>query len=124
STTEPTSASNSIGRPASRSCSIEVLCAPTFSAPAIRCSMEIGNSMPNLLDFLHNASNHESGSWIARDLRQRGSSERADWIERSVPQDLYPDLVPDARGHWTTKTRGNERFGEGTDALGARAVRF
>src|SRR6185369_10378437 len=44
--TAPTTASISMGRPASRSCSIEVLCAPTFSAPAMRWSIEIGISIP------------------------------------------------------------------------------
>src|SRR5258708_2955254 len=47
STTAPTTASSSIGRPASRSCNIEVLCSPTFSAPAMRWSIEIGISIPS-----------------------------------------------------------------------------
>ena len=41
-----TSASISIGRPRSRSCSIEVLCAPTAAAPAMRLSTSIGNVTP------------------------------------------------------------------------------
>src|ERR1051325_1175160 len=47
STTAPTTGSSSSGRPASRSCSIDVLWSPTFSAPAILCSIEIGRSIPN-----------------------------------------------------------------------------
>src|ERR1019366_1294930 len=49
STTAPTTGSSSMGRPASRSCSMEVLCSPTFSAPAILWSMEMGSSIPSLL---------------------------------------------------------------------------
>ena len=47
STTEPTSASSSSARPASTSCSIEVLCAPTASAPAMRCSSVILKRTPS-----------------------------------------------------------------------------
>src|ERR1700733_11900603 len=47
SVTEPKSASISIARPCSISCSIEVLCAPMLSAPAMRLSMLRRNRMPN-----------------------------------------------------------------------------
>ena len=45
--TAPTTSSSSRGRWLSRSCSIDVLCVPAFSAPAMRCSIEMGSSMPN-----------------------------------------------------------------------------
>ena len=47
STTAPTSASSSSARPLSTSCSIEVLCAPTASAPAIRWASEILKRTPS-----------------------------------------------------------------------------
>ena len=46
--TAPSSASISIGRPASRSCSIEVRCAPTAAAPSMRRSTSIGNFTPSV----------------------------------------------------------------------------
>ena len=46
--TAPTSASISGSRPASTSCSIEVLCLPTFSAPAILLSSDTRRVTPSL----------------------------------------------------------------------------
>ena len=46
--TTATSGSISIGRPRSRSCSIEVLCAPTLSAPSIRRSTSTRNLTPKV----------------------------------------------------------------------------
>jgi hypothetical protein len=45
--TDVTSASISMGRPRSRSCSIEVLCAPTAAPPSIRLSTEMGKRTPS-----------------------------------------------------------------------------
>jgi hypothetical protein len=67
--TDPSSASISGSRPASMSCSIDVLCLPTFSAPAMRFSMVTRNSMPSLfaIDFasviIACASVRVSGYW-------------------------------------------------------------
>jgi hypothetical protein len=69
STTEPTSASISGARPASTSCSIDVLCLPTFSAPAMRLSSVTRNSMPSLCAtacasrIIAAASSRVSGYW-------------------------------------------------------------
>ena len=128
STTAPTNASSSIDRPASRSCNIEVLCSPTFSAPAMRCSMETGKSMPKPagdgFHFLHDVPDHRTNSRIAHHLHQRGAGQGADRIERRVTQNLYPNLVPDARGDRTAQAGSDQRLGNSAAAIGARAIRF
>src|SRR5438270_786020 len=48
SSTAPTSASSSVARPASMSCSIEVLWAPTRAAPSMRRSSGTRSAMPSL----------------------------------------------------------------------------
>jgi hypothetical protein len=69
SATEPTSASISGARPASMSCSIEVLCRPTFSAPAMRLSSVTRNSTPSLpatcwaSRIMLAASSRDGGYW-------------------------------------------------------------
>ena len=69
SATDPTSASISGPRPASTSCSIEVLCLPTFSAPSMRRSSVTRNSMPSLAaiacasSIMFAARARVSGNW-------------------------------------------------------------
>ena len=58
STNAPISGSISRGRPASTSCSIDVLWAPTFSAPSMRCSMEIRRRSPSSLGDLAGLPHH------------------------------------------------------------------
>ena len=74
--TAVTSASISIGRPSSRSCSIEVLCAPTCSAPAMRLSTSIGNFTPSAAAIV-------SASTIIARATARVPASRA--ISSSVP---------------------------------------
>ena len=43
-------------------------------------------------------------------------------LNATLPEQLHPDLMPDARGHRTTEASGDERLGNGARALRARAV--
>jgi hypothetical protein len=99
--TEPTSASISIGRPASRSCSIEVRCAPTAAPPSIRRSTSMGNLTPSFSaiscasSIMLRATPRVPG--IGAEHVERGMGQRRDRVERQVAPELHPDLVAEAR---------------------------
>ena len=111
--TAPTTASSSSGRPASTSCSIDVLCAPTFAAPAIRWSIEMrqldAESSGDGFRFGHDLAHQVRDSGVLRHLHERGAGQRADRIERDIAEELDPDLLPDPRGD---RSSGDRRESE------------
>ena len=91
------------GRPASTSCSIDVLWAPTFSAPSMRCSIEIRSRSPSFSAIsaasrIICAASSRVGRPLA-DLDQGATGERADRVQRQVAQRLDPDVRPDVGQH-------------------------
>ena len=68
--TEPTSASSSSGRPLSTSWSIDVLCFPTASAPAMRFSSETGKRTPSFSPI----------SWASRIIRSTSACVGGNWM--------------------------------------------
>ena len=97
--TAVTSASISIGRPSSRSCSIEVLCAPTSSAPAMRLSTSIGNFTPSAVAIVSastimvRATARVPGSPAISSSVPPVSAEIG--LKREVAPELHPDVVAD-----------------------------
>ena len=63
-------------------------------------------------------------SGIPQHLSHGCARERADRIQRSVAQDLYPDFVPNASRDRAAQAGGDESFGNLAGAFGARAVRL
>ena len=74
--------------------------------------------------FLHDGAYQRGNARIAHHLNQRGSRECADRIQRSVSQNLYPNLVADARGDRAAQAGGDERLCNSAAAFGARAARL
>ena len=123
--TAPTSASISGSRPASTSCSIDVLCLPTFSAPAMRFSSVTRKLTPSLFatcsaSRIIAAASSRVGELA--DVDERRVRERADRIEGEVAPELEPDLGADAGEHGRLEPGAHERFGESHDARRLRAV--
>src|ERR1700739_461682 len=83
STTDPTQASDPMGRQASRSCNIEDLCSPTFSAApfAVRWKSET-QFMRNGFDFLHDISNHRRDVGVTKHLTQSSPRQRTHTLPR------------------------------------------
>ena len=72
--------------------------------------------------FLHDVADDRTYSRIAHHLDDGSASEGADRIERGVAQNFDPNLVPQAAADRATEARGDERFGDGANAIGARPI--
>ena len=98
STTAPMIAASSSGLPASRSCSVEVLCSPTRSAPASRRSIEICGVGADARGRRRASRPSCRATSLRRrlvpaDPRHRRPRQRAERVERRVAHQLDPDLV-------------------------------
>ena len=128
SATAPTMASSSIGRPRSKSCSMEVLCSPTEAAPSIRLSTSIGMVTPSLAatasaSFMIDwATARVPGSSQMR--LQGGAGQRADRIEGDVAPQLDPDLGADVGLHRRLEAGGDQGAAQRRDARRLGAVRL
>ena len=123
--TTVTSGSISIARPRSRSCSIEVLCAPTLRGaldPALDIDAEPDALLvADLLRFQHHGPGDRarSGSVVI--------TSRVAWVsaliglKRDVAPQLQPDLVADIVEHRRLKPGFLKQLGHFLDALGALA---
>ena len=112
----------------SRSCSIEVLWAPTSAPPAMRLSTLMANFTPSFSatawpsTIMRAADRVRAG--IADHLVERRAGQRADRVEGHVAPQLDPQLVADARPHRRLEAGLDQQLGKLRRAFAAAAVRL
>ena len=74
--------------------------------------------------FFHDFADEGADFGIARHLDESGAGEGADGIEGDVAENFHPNLLADTLGDGSAESGGDQGFGDGADALGARAVGF
>ena len=121
--TAVTSASISSGRPRSRSCSIDVLWAPT-AAGARDAAVDVDREadaelLADRLRLDHHRPRHRAGAGIADDLCEGSAGQGGDRVEGQVPPQLHPDVAPDVAADRGPEAGGDQRFGEAGDAIAA-----
>ena len=109
-----TSASISIGRPRSRSCSIEVLCAPTAAGAGdapVDVDREVdAERLADRLGLDHHGAGDGAGAGIGGDLVERAAGQRGDRVEGEVAPELDPDLVADVGADRRLEAGGDQRL--------------
>src|SRR5439155_26476855 len=70
----------------------------------------------------HGLADHARRFRMPHELFERAPGQRADRVERYVPQELHPDLVAEASGNWTAKPGADQDLRERSRPLAPGAV--
>ena len=117
----PTSASISIVLPRSRSCSMDILCAPSAPAPSRRRSASTRSreteAFADRRRFPHHRAADRARTSIGRYVVDRGTCQRAHRVQTQVAPELEPDFVADVVADRGVQACGNEYIAQALEAL-------